>query len=304
MIYVIIISIIIVGIFWYKNVQLRHQAENKMYSFNQELTTTIQQQEQELSILQRQITNDEQKLNTIKQQLKETEWYYNNRCAQVENDIKKQSELYTEQYKYKTERAVKELEDKKDQRIEIINSEIKAVEQELAEYQLKRESINEAIRRQREIDEQQEFYKIQLTDKDQSDISTLREIEPRFFNKNVIGKIIWDVYLSRPLNELIKRVLGTQQKSGIYKITYIKTGEAYIGKSKNIQERWKQHLKTVVGLDGAAQSTIHKAMEEKGLWNFTFELLEEIPPENLSEREKFYINLYGTKQQFNQKDGG
>jgi hypothetical protein len=33
-------------------------------------------------------------------------------------------------------------------------------------------------------------------------------------------------------------------------------------------------------------------MLEDGLWNFTFELLEECPREQLNEKEKFYINLY------------
>ena len=33
-------------------------------------------------------------------------------------------------------------------------------------------------------------------------------------------------------------------------------------------------------------------MLEDGLWNFTFELLEECSREELNEKEKFYIELY------------
>ena len=35
-------------------------------------------------------------------------------------------------------------------------------------------------------------------------------------------------------------------------------------------------------------------MQENGLENFSFELLEECLPEELNEKEKFYINLYQT----------
>lgn len=33
-------------------------------------------------------------------------------------------------------------------------------------------------------------------------------------------------------------------------------------------------------------------MEEKGVWNFSFEVLEEVDKENLTSREKYYINFY------------
>ena len=37
-------------------------------------------------------------------------------------------------------------------------------------------------------------------------------------------------------------------------------------------------------------------MKKHGIENFTFELLEKVPKENLSEREKFYIDFYQTKE--------
>jgi hypothetical protein len=33
-------------------------------------------------------------------------------------------------------------------------------------------------------------------------------------------------------------------------------------------------------------------MQENGVWNYTFELLEECPKDKLNEREKFWIDLY------------
>lgn len=36
-------------------------------------------------------------------------------------------------------------------------------------------------------------------------------------------------------------------------------------------------------------------MEEYGLWNFSFELLEECKVEELNEKERNYIDIYDTK---------
>lgn len=45
-------------------------------------------------------------------------------------------------------------------------------------------------------------------------------------------------------------------------------------------------------------------MEKNGAWNFTFEIIEEVPKENLTEREKWYINFYESdKYGLNQKIG-
>ena len=33
-------------------------------------------------------------------------------------------------------------------------------------------------------------------------------------------------------------------------------------------------------------------MQEIGIWNFSWELLEACPREQLNEKEKYYINLY------------
>ena len=37
-------------------------------------------------------------------------------------------------------------------------------------------------------------------------------------------------------------------------------------------------------------------MQQYGIENFTFELLETVPKDKLSEREKFYIDFYKTKE--------
>ena len=174
----------------------------------------------------------------------------------------------------------------------------------LDDYRSQREAVNLAILREKELKEKENFYKIVIPENVQEDIKVLKTIGPRLRNREALNKLIYDVFVKRPLNELIKRVTNGKEISGIYKITYIKTGEAYIGKSTNISTRWQNHIKTACGLEGAARTTFHNRLEQDGIWNYTFEILEEVPKDKLSEREKFYIELYGTDTQLNMKKGG
>ena len=125
----------------------------------------------------------------------------------------------------------------------------------------------------------------------------------RLHHRDVIPKIIWELFIRRPLQEMEKRVIGSSKRSGIYKITNKETGEAYIGKTSDFATRWQNHCKTAVGLDGAAHATLHTRLAQDGLWNYTFEILEDVDKDHLSEREAFYIDLYRTKSQLNMKEG-
>ena len=174
---------------------------------------------------------------------------------------------------------------------------------EIEDFQAKRVAINEAIRREKELQEQEEFYSINILPADQEDIQVLQSMDVKLHNHDVIPKLIWELFIRRPCQEMIKRVTGGRKIGGVYKITYKKTGEAYIGKTTDFSTRWQNHCKTAIGLEGAARTTLHNRMAQDGLWNYTFEILEEVDKENLSVREGYYIDLYGTKTQLNMKEG-
>ena len=91
--------------------------------------------------------------------------------------------------------------------------------------------------------------------------------------------------------------------AAIYKITYIKTGESYIGKTTDIKTRWQNHCKTAIGLEAAASSTFHTRLAADGIENYTWEIIEKIPKEKLGEREKYWIDFYETKNQLNMRKG-
>lgn len=79
---------------------------------------------------------------------------------------------------------------------------------------------------------------------------------------------------------------------GIYKITNLKTGECYIGQSKDVRKRWYEHMKAACGIDTPVGNKLYAAMQEQGISNFSFELLEECPLQDLDKKEKYFIELY------------
>lgn len=204
-----------------------------------------------------------------------------------------------EKYKNLEENAQQEFQAKQRN----YNNELSYLRKELEDFRSRRDAVNEAIRRERELIEKEDFYKIRLTQSDIEDIKLLNNMKDRLCHKEVLPKVIWESIARRPTNEMIKRVVG-QKIGGIYKITYIPTGEAYIGRTVNFKDRWQAHIQTALGMEKVATSTLHTHMARNGIWNYNFEILEEVPKDKQGEREKFYIDLYGTKKQLNIKAGG
>lgn len=86
---------------------------------------------------------------------------------------------------------------------------------------------------------------------------------------------------------------------GIYSITNNINGKAYIGQSKDIITRWKQHCSRAK--NGDVDYLIVLALRKYGVENFTFAIIEECRPSELNTREMYYIELFNT---YIGKDGG
>ena len=85
---------------------------------------------------------------------------------------------------------------------------------------------------------------------------------------------------------------------GIYKIENLINGKVYIGQSINIKERWNEHklINSRASKDALKKQKypLYLAFQKYGLENFSFEVLEECPREQLNEKEKYYIDLYSS----------
>ncbi len=163
---------------------------------------------------------------------------------------------------------------------------------DLEQARLKANAIIEVNKRAELEREKQDFYRLQLSDIDIEEIARIRSIEPYLRQKEPLNKVIWKVYYEKPYTDLIGRVIGIGRHSGIYKITSLQTGMCYIGQAVDLAERWKQHAKRGVGADPPTQNKLYPAMLEQGVENFTFEIVEECPVTQLSEREKYYTDVF------------
>ena len=84
--------------------------------------------------------------------------------------------------------------------------------------------------------------------------------------------------------------------TGIYKFTNRITGQAYIGRSVNIEERYKDHKRRSDPNKPNFENTyFHRVMAEYGFETYDFDVLEECSKEMLCEREQYYIKKLDTK---------
>ena len=272
--------------------------KEKLDNYKQNLNNLlkIEQENFDISVksLNEKIAAEEQRLNLELENKKQL------KLLQIETEVKEKGEKVKQENNALIQQMNYNLSIEKQK----VEDEIKIIQNNLNDYQKKQEVIGKEILRQRMLKEQTNFYRICLSQEQKDDIEILKSIIPKLNKHSNIDKLIYEVYCSKEAQAMIKRVLNNEQPSGIYKITRLKTGEIYIGKSTNIKERWLQHIKTACGCGTIAHSILHTTMEKDGIDNFTFELLEKVEKSKLSEREKYWINFYKSKDYgLNEKNG-
>lgn len=260
-----------------------------------ETISNQQQHIKEIKATQEELINSEkEKINRILSEYKENQEQLIE--LKLEQSLKdKQKELASKFNEEETNTLIK---------INKLQQDLLTYQEEVEEWQKKRDAINEEIVRARAMNEQQDFYRICLPQETFEDVEIFNSIRMKLHNRQALDKMLYDNYVSKPTKEMIKRVLNGKDPSGIYKVTNIQTKECYIGKSVNVGTRWQNHIKSACGLEGVADSMFQRALKKYGIDQFTFELLEEVPKANLTEREKYYITLFDTtKFGYNMKIG-
>lgn len=165
----------------------------------------------------------------------------------------------------------------------------------LADRQAKLDAVTEQQKRQLELEQNQDFYRLQLSLLDIEEIKKIRSIIPYLRNAEPVNKVIWKVYYEKPYSDLVGRVIGQGTHTGIYKITNIQNGMCYVGQATDLASRWKQHIRRGVGADSPTRNKLYPAMLEFGPENFTFEVLEECKESQLNAKEQEYQKTYHAK---------
>ena len=243
---------------------------------------------QDIKNIQQQIENKSQELNRLKtiedNQEEIARQSFTNYCNILDNEYKEKEEEYN--------KLLLELEYAYDAKYDELAATIAQINIDLDKIKQTRAAAMETQRKEKEIEENFQFYSISIDAKDKNDIQTLERVKKDLNSPRILSMLIWTTFFRDKITELCNNVLGTKTIVGIYKITNQETKECYIGQSVDIAKRWKDHAKCGLDIDRPQGNKLYQNMIEYGLWNFTFELLEECPREQLNEKEKFYISLY------------
>ena len=262
---------------------------NRLYNQNNEL-------KQKFNELQNNVNKSKEQLNDIQNNISKTldnqkelsQKAFENYCDVLEKQYEEQEAEY-EQYKDALETSYS------NRQIELMR-ELDQIKTDLDKIKATRAAAIQAQLKEKEIEENSAFYCLQVSEPELRDIAVLESIKPKLNQPRILSMLIWQTFFRTPMTNLCNNVIGKADKTGIYKITNIKTKECYIGQAVNLSDRWKQHAKAGLGIDTPQGNKLYRAMQEFGIQNFSWEVIEECPRADLDEKEKYYIKLYQSKE--------
>lgn len=289
----------------YKNEQSKayqKKIQNLLYDYNEERQKRQKEYDEFLLSIKEKEKLCDQLVEKEQQRIDEKVLAYSNKkYDEVEKEI-------THYYVLRQEAINKEvvqLENNYNTHKENLDRDISTLREELSDLKARREAYIEALKAEEKRQQDRAFYTINLTEENKEDIKILRSIEDKLHNSEALNRLIYDVFIKKPLGDLLLRIIGENTYGGIYKITNLDTQRAYIGRSTDIKKRLTEHVKGAFNISTIADQEIHRVMGREGVDKFSFEVLEKVEKEKLNEREKYWIDFYQTQSYgYNQNKGG
>ena len=289
----------------YKNEQSKayqKKVQNLLYDYNEERQKRQKEYDEFLLSIKEKEKLCDQLVEKEQQRIDEKVLAYSNqKYDETEREI-------THYYVLRQEAINKEvvqLENNYNAHKESLDRDIQTLREELSDLKARREAYIEALKAEEKRQQDRAFYTINLTEENKEDIRVLRSIEDKIHNQEALNRLIYDVFIKKPLGDLLLRIIGENTYGGIYKITNLDTQRAYIGRSTDIKKRLTEHVKGAFNISTIADQEIHRVMGREGVDKFSFEVLEKAEKEKLNEREKYWIDFYQTQSYgYNQNKGG
>lgn len=266
---------------------------NTQYEY---LTNSIEALNQSKLALERDIENEQRKAEEtarafLKQSLELAQEQLDRALEAAAAKYQEDEEAYKAAYL----ETVRECADGLNETLAEVHNKIIVATKELNELQVNIDSLVESAKREEELRQAANFYRLVLSEKDLEEIKMLRTVEPYLRDKEALNKVIWKVYYEKPYTDLIGRVIGPSVVTGIYKITNLENGMCYVGQATNVSDRWRQHIKRGIGAEAPTRNKLYPAMQEFGVENFSFELLEQCERSNLDAREDYFQEVFHAK---------
>lgn len=293
----ILISIILLLVV-YDRAKNIHKINTETDKINKEIEKENQKLVQEKEMFLKEIDAYQQNLINIQQAMQSAGISAEEACRAMRQNFENYETILDKEYQEKEEEydnLLKDLYNAYDkEQVELLD-EIQEIKENLEYLRSTRAAAIQAQIKEKEIKEQLSFYCLNPTENELDDIKALERVKPNLHQPRILCMLIWSTYFQKPMTALCNNVLGTATVTGIYKITNQETGECYIGQAVDVAKRWKDHAKCGLGIDTPASNKLYKAIQEYGIWNFSWELLEKCTKEFLDEKEHFYIDLYDSK---------
>lgn len=344
MIYLLIILVIIIGFLGFKLYQKNTIDNQLLDSYQQQLKETkehldfdkkaLDDYQSKLLDIQIKVNTEQQKLTDMRNQLDSAQTSLTDARDEYHhlvNDRMKEIDQVMEEYRQKRqanldetfqekktalqaeyEYTLRQYDESAEEAKNIAANLIEEAQNKVKEYQLAEEQQRErflSLRKpilQYEMDKQAKlFYTIQLPEEYRDDIEfLLTTVAAKVQHPDIISKLVWAEYVKPNLDDTFKRV-EIKAEPGIYKLTNIDSGKAYIGKSTDIKKRIADHFKSSIGIKSIADQAVHHEILKTGFWNWTIEALTYCDKEKLSELEKYYIEFFDTQTfGYNRNAGG
>ena len=266
--FIINIIILFISIFLLVKVKNRINSNNKIKEEEKIIKERINKKLDEEKKIDDQISSISKRLHDYQDTL-------NNQKNIFDSSLSQYTELLD--WKYKEEEkwyddAIDAMKFAYNQMQDKMIEESNKIKEDLEQIRKTRASAQEALLKEQEIKENMSFYSLNPSQNDLDDIQALERIKPKLHQPRI------------------------KEVCGIYKITNQKTNQCYIGQSVDISKRWKDHVKCGLGIDTPTNNKLYQSMNEFGIWNFTFEILEKCSKDQLNEKESFYISLYQSNE--------
>lgn len=277
----------------------KHKVDKITELKNQEIAREneyLKQSQTQLKYSVDQLSYEYQRLNNQKiETLNELNGLRNN----IQSTISQNKEISNnafQEYRKTLEIAYNDYERHFDIEMLSLHNQIQETTQELDKLKATRAAAHEALMREQEIKDNKDNYRLIPSEADLADSRRLEVVKRELNKPRILCMLIWQTYWQPLAKKQFPLILKDKTKCGIYKITNQITDECYIGQAVDVYKRWNEHCKCGLGIDTPPGNKLYKAMQEYGLNNFTFELIEECDKAELNEKEKYFIELYQAKE--------
>lgn len=247
-----IVAILAVGVIVglaYKIYKLRRQ---NFELSQQNLQRDNYETQRRLEITQKLLNYEQQRQNEIDGRIND---YYAAQVAKIEQQVaeklrnshemeielaRSREEAYKkaeEEFKATLEIQQKQFKQKLSELQEKGEIEIAAYQSTINDWRSKADAAMRSYQNLFELENPDSAFRINISLTERAELEQLRGVIRELRNPMPFNKAIYEIYFRTKITELANRVVGMKRVSGIYKITHIKSGRAYVGQSVDIRNR-------------------------------------------------------------------